>query len=67
MTPEQVAGYIAEIGCERVILTSDGGQTYNPYPVEMLGNMLLGLRQHFGGDDIRRMVAENPAYLVHPM
>jgi hypothetical protein len=65
MTQEQVAGYIAEIGCEHVILTSDGGQTYNPYPLEMLGEMVAALKQHFGEEEIRRMVVENPGYLVH--
>ena len=64
MTKEQVAGYITHIGCEHVVITSDGGQTYNPYPMEMLADMLMALKQHFRADEIHRMVAENPAYLV---
>jgi hypothetical protein len=63
---EQVNHYISEIGQERVILTSDGGQTYNPYPTEMLADMIEQLLPHFSRADMRSMLVENPAYLVSP-
>jgi hypothetical protein len=61
---EQVAAFMSHLGPDRVILTSDGGQTYNPRPVEMLTRMIQHLLRVFSVHDIRKMVVDNPAYLV---
>ena len=65
LTIEQITEYIAEIGCESVILTSDGGQQYNPYPVDMLTDMIEKLLASLSRDDIKTMLVENPSYLLN--
>jgi hypothetical protein len=64
LTIHQVTNYISEIGHERVVVTSDGGQKYNPYPVDMLADMIEQLLTHFSRTDIRSMLVKNPSYLV---
>jgi hypothetical protein len=64
LAEEQVAGAISEIGAEHVILTSDGGQRYNPYPVEMLAEMIEKLSAHLGRGALRTILVKNPSYLM---
>jgi hypothetical protein len=66
LSVDQVARYISEIGYERVILTSDGGQKYNPYPVVMLADMVKQLLSYFKLKEIKSKIVKNPSYLVNP-
>ena len=64
LTFEQVREYISHIGPERVVITSDGGQRGNPYPVDMLADMIKNLLPSFSHKDIRLMLVDNPSYLI---
>jgi hypothetical protein len=64
MNTEQVAGYIDEVGPEQAFLSSDGGQKDNPFPVDMLADMVENVLPHFNREQIRTMIIKNPSYLV---
>ena len=64
MNTEQVVHYIHEIGPEHVLLSSDGGQKDNPFPVDMLADMVENLIPYFNREQIRTMIIKNPSYLV---
>lgn len=62
---EEIAAQIRAVGCSRVILTTDFGQTKSPYTdegMEQYANLLLG--QGFSPDELRQMMAENPKTLI---
>jgi hypothetical protein len=64
LSMEKVKHIIRRLGTDRVILTSDGGQTYNPFPVEMLRSLLRELLAEFPAGEIRRMLVDNPEHLM---
>lgn len=65
LSPAQVAHWIQEIGPERVILASDGGQPSNPPPPIMLANLLKALRdQGLSREVLRSLVVDNPKALL---
>jgi len=61
---EEVKGLIREVGPERVVISSDGGQRGNPPPYKMLAKMVENLLPSFGKEGVRRMVVENPSFLM---
>lgn len=65
MTWEGLYEIIRYVGPEKMILSSDLGQTANPYPDEGLLEFVQKLAQQgFSHDEIRQMTVENPAFLV---
>jgi len=53
------------IGAERCVLATDGGQAYNPAPVEMLREFGSALRREgLGVGDVRTMMCDNPAWIL---
>ncbi|MFI1408388.1 DUF6282 family protein [Streptomyces sp. NPDC020707] len=63
--PERLMGWIEEIGPEHTVLASDFGQNTNPKPVDAwlrVAEALLDLG--LPAKDLRRMVCDNPAYLL---
>lgn len=63
--PEFVARAIREVGPERCILATDGGQAANPPPVEMMRTFIdIMLGQGLSEADIRTMVSTNPKRLL---
>ena len=63
--PRQLLGWIEKLGPEHVVLASDFGQAANPKPVDAwmrVGEALLDLG--LPEKDLRRMVRDNPAYLL---
>ncbi|RLA87645.1 MAG: hypothetical protein DRG20_07300 [Deltaproteobacteria bacterium] len=64
LTIEEVKYYISELGPERVIISSDGGQVYNPNPIDMLADTFAQLLDHFTVKDIRKMFVKNTSYLI---
>ena len=61
---EEVKGLIREVSPGRTVISSDGGQRGNPPPYEMLAEMVGKLLPSFGREGIRRMVVENPSFLM---
>lgn len=60
-----VSEMIREVGVERCLLATDGGQAGNPVPVEMMRAFLGGLLElGFEEEELRTMVAEVPARLL---
>jgi len=65
MPPSTTARAIIEVGADRCVLASDGGQVSNPAAPQML----LSFAQDLAGfgvteDSLRRMMHDNPAYLL---
>ena len=56
---------IQEVGVARTVLTTDGGQAWNPPPPELM-RMFIGslLYLGVGEESIRRMIQENPAKIL---
>ncbi|MDP6786962.1 MAG: DUF6282 family protein [Rhodospirillales bacterium] len=64
VTLDTVVEKIRAVGPEHTVLSSDSGSFILPPPVEALREWLLMIESEgFSRDDIRRMVAENPAML----
>ncbi|MET7400331.1 DUF6282 family protein [Dactylosporangium sp. NPDC005572] len=62
---EQLVGWIERIGPERTTIGSDLGQQGNPLPVDGYLWIVQALLDHGVSEkDVRRMVADNPAYLL---
>lgn len=65
VSPAQSAAAIRDVGCEHVVLASDGGQEWNARPPAMLRTFATAL--HAAGiaeEDLRRMLCDNPAELI---
>lgn len=61
----ETAACIERIGAAHCVLGSDGGQAANPRPAQMLRGFAEALHQHgLNAADLRRMVCENPAWLL---
>ena len=61
----QLVGWIERIGPERTTIGSDLGQKGNPLPADGYLWIVQALLDHgISEKDIRRMVADNPAYLL---
>ncbi len=59
--PRLIAETIKEIGPENSIMSSDGGQSTNPPPVEMMRSFIAAmLKEGFSEDEIRKMTRDNP-------
>ena len=56
---------IREVGAARTVLTTDGGQAWNPPPPELM-RMFIGslLYLGVGEESIRQMIQENPAKIL---
>ena len=64
--PANIVAMIQSIGSEHVIMASDGGQTINPAPVEMLKRFMGKMLEHgISEDEIHVMTHENPAKLLN--
>ena len=61
---ERAAELIKEVTPHRAIISSDGGQSLNPMPTEMLFHMIKNLLKNFTFQDIRQMIVHNPSYLI---
>lgn len=64
--PRQLLGWIEKLGPEHTVLASDFGQAANPKPVDAwlrVGETLLDLG--LPEKDLRRMVRDNPTYLLN--
>ncbi|TVT46957.1 chorismate mutase [Amycolatopsis rhizosphaerae] len=64
--PERLLAWIEALGPEHTVLASDFGQQANPKPVDAwlrVGEALLDLG--LPEKDLRRMVCDNPAYLLN--
>lgn len=65
VTLEQMAAGIRAIGPEHCVLATDFGQLHHPVPPEGMRMFVqLLLEQGFGADELRAMVAVNPARLL---
>lgn len=65
MPASTTARAIAEIGAEHCVLASDGGQDWNPAAPQMLLTFAEELTGHgVAADALRRMMHDNPAYLL---
>jgi hypothetical protein len=61
---ESVVEKIKAVGAERCVLSSDSGSYVLPPPVEAFREMVVMVQSAgFGDDEMRRMIATNPAYL----
>ena len=61
----RVVEAIREVGAARTVLTTDGGQAWNPPPPELM-RMFIGslLYLGVGEESIRQMIQENPAKIL---
>lgn len=65
MPASTTAQAIAELGADRCVLASDGGQDWNPTAPQMLLAFAEELTTHGVAEDaLRRMMHDNPAYLL---
>lgn len=63
---EEIARQIREVGHENVFLTTDFGQMNSPYPDEGLLEFAEKLlRQNFTETELRKMIVENPKYIIN--
>lgn len=59
------AGAVRSVGAHRCVIATDGGQPYNPPPVEMLHRFAEELRaEGLGADEVRTMACDNPAWIL---
>jgi hypothetical protein len=62
---EQLVGWINRVGPERTTIGSDLGQQGNPLPVDGYIYIVQQLLDHGVSEkDVRRMIADNPAFLL---
>lgn len=65
MPSSSTAQAVAEVGAERCVLASDGGQVFNPSAPQMLLSFAEELAGHgIREDALRCMMHDNPAYLL---
>lgn len=65
MTLNRAVDLVRLAGVERCILSSDAGQTHNPWPDDALRAFINSLHDvGIAGDEIRQMVVANPAALL---
>jgi hypothetical protein len=65
VSPAETAAAIREIGARHCVCASDGGQTSNPSPVDMLHGFARALRDEgIAGDELRRLFCDGPAELL---
>lgn len=65
VTPAETAAAIRAVGAAHCVLGTDGGQTFNPPPTEMLrafGGALLA--EGVAPDEVRRMLCDNPRRVI---
>lgn len=59
------AAAIRHVGVQHCVLSTDGGQSYNPVPVDMLRQFAQGLElEGFSRNELRTMMADNPAWML---
>ena len=64
VTLESVAEKIRRVGPEHVVLGSDSGSYVLPPPIEAFRELVVMIQSAgFGDEDMRRMIADNPAAL----
>ena len=62
---ERLVEHIRAVGPDNVLLTSDLGQTTNPFPLDGFAQYLdMTMKAGISAEDIRRMIVTNPARLV---
>jgi len=62
---ERLAEQIRAVGSDHVLLTSDLGQTTNPFPLDGFAQYLdMTMKAGISAEEIRRMIVTNPARLV---
>lgn len=62
---DEIAEQVRKIGPERCIMSTDFGQTINPSPIKGLEEFIVKmLDRGFTDQEIRRMVNENPFYML---
>ncbi|WP_413250215.1 hypothetical protein [Sinomonas flava] len=60
-----VLGFVKAAGVENTLLGSDLGQANNPLPVDAYARMVRGLLDAgVSKEDVRRLIADNPADLL---
>jgi hypothetical protein len=65
MPASSTAQAVVEVGAQRCVLASDGGQVFNPSAPQMLLSFAEELATHGVEEDaLRRMMQDNPAYLL---
>jgi len=63
--PNVTAEAIRAIGPQHCVLATDGGQPFNPPPVQMLHDFAAALRQEgLREEDLRTMMCDNPAWIL---
>jgi len=61
----ETAAAIRSVGAGRCVIATDGGQPYNPAPVEMLRTFAGELRaEGVSAEDVRTMACDNPAWIL---
>jgi hypothetical protein len=61
----KIANIIRTIGCDKTIISSDGGQAINPPPVKMFSDFITQLKKEgFSTNDINTMAVRNPSTLL---
>ena len=62
---EQLVEQIRAVGAEHVLLTSDLGQTTNPFPVDgFAAYITMAMEAGISAKEVKRMIVTNPAQLV---
>ena len=65
LPPAKIADVIRSIGSDRIIISSDAGLGNNGWPFENVGKVLeLLSAEGVADDDLRKLVADNPAKLL---
>lgn len=66
-TPESLSAFVAAVGCDRIVLSSDTGQPHNPTPPDALQLLVDSLeRMGLDGGALRACASELPEALVVP-
>ena len=63
--PARTAAAMHAVGCDRCVMATDGGQTFNAHPPEMLREFACALlAEGLNEDQLRRMMCINPARIL---
>ena len=66
MPISKIANTIKATGCDRIIISTDGGQAINPPPVNMFSDFITQLKNEgFTDNDIYTMAVRNPSTLLN--